>query len=146
MPTRNEEFWTHQRYAFVGHSKKKGFTRLSFGALRKLAGKTVFAVDPSVAEVDGEKTFSDLASLPERVDAVVLEVPKDETEGWVRQAAEAGVSRVWIHMGRDTPQALALAAEKGIEVHTGTCAVMYLRQGPSYHSIHKWLMKGFRKY
>jgi len=146
MPTRNEEFWTHDRYAFVGHTEKKGFPKLSFGLLRKQEGKIAYPVDPSVAEVDGEKTYPDLASLPETVDGVVLEVPKSETKDWVQQAADAGIPRVWIHMQRDTPEALELAAEKGIEVHTGTCAVMYVKKGPSYHSIHKWLMKAAGKY
>jgi hypothetical protein len=29
---------------------------------------------------------------------------------------------------------------------TGTCAVMYLTQGFTYHSIHKWLNKVLGKY
>ena len=146
MASQHEQFWTHERYAFVGNSRKKGFPRLSFRALREQPGKTVFAVDPSVDQIDGVKTYPDLASLPEPVDGVVLEVPREDTRGWVQQAADAGVERIWIHMNRDTPEALALAAEKCIEVHTGTCAVMYVKRGPSYHSIHKWIMKLAGKY
>jgi hypothetical protein len=28
----------------------------------------------------------------------------------------------------------------------GTCAVMYLTPGFTYHSIHRWIMKAVRKY
>ena len=42
-------------------------------------------------------------------------------------------------MGRDTPEALALASERGLNVLKGTCAVMYVKQGFSYHSLHKWI-------
>ena len=111
---------------------------LSYSELRK-TGRKVFAVDPSANEIAGDKTYPDLASLPERVDAVVLEVPKRETEDWVSKAFDAGVQNVWIHMNRETPEALALAREKGMNVYTGSCAVMYVKQGFSYHTLHKWI-------
>ena len=145
MPTEHEEFWTHSSFAFVGHTAEKGFPTLSYGELKK-RGKKVFAVDPSVAQIAGEKTYPDLSSLPEKVDAVVLEVPKQETESWVGRAADAGITNVWIHMGRDTPEALALAKDRGLNVLTGTCAVMYVKPGITYHSIHKWLNRLLGRY
>ena len=145
MPTEHEDFWTSSSFAFVGHSAAKGFPTLSYGELKK-QGRKVFAVDPSVDEIAGDETYPDLASLPEKVDAVVLEVPKQETRDWVAKAADAGVRNVWIHMNRETPEALALAEERGIEVHTGTCAVMYVKQGLSYHSLHKWINQLLWKY
>jgi predicted CoA-binding protein len=145
MASAHEMFWTRSTYAFVGHSAKKGFPRISYGELKK-GGKKAFAVDPSVDQIDGDKTYPDLRSLPEKVDGVVIEVPREETLDWVRQAADAGIKNVWVHMNRDTPEALALAKEKGLNIVTGTCAVMYVTQSPSYHSIHKWLNKLLGKY
>jgi predicted CoA-binding protein len=145
MLTEHEEFWTNSSFAFVGHSTAKGFPTLSYGELKK-QGKKVFAVDPSVDEIAGDKTYPDLASLPEKVDAAVLEVPKQETEDWVAKAADAGIQNVWIHMSRETPEALALARERGIKVHSGTCAVMYVKPGLSYHSLHKWINQLLGKY
>jgi predicted CoA-binding protein len=145
MPTEHEQFWKNSSFAFVGHSAAKGFPTLSYGELKK-QGKKVFAVDPSVEEIAGDRTYPDLASLPERVDAVVLEVPKQETEAWVAKVADAGIENLWIHMNRDTPGALALAREKGLKVHAGTCAVMYVTQGFTYHSLHKWINQLLRKY
>ena len=145
MPTEHEEFWNHSSFAFVGHTAEKDFPTLSYGELKK-RGKKVFAVDPSVAQIAGDKTYPDLASLPEKVYAVVLEVPKQETEAWVEKAADAGIQNLWIHMNRDTPEALALAQQKGMKVHTGTCAVMYVTQGFSYHSLHKWINQLLGKY
>lgn len=65
---------------------------------------------------------------------------------FMRQAAEVGIKDVWVHMGRETPEALALAREKGLNVLTGTCAVMYVSPGFSYHSVHKWLNKLLGRY
>ena len=145
MTTRNEYFWQKQNYAFVGHSAAKGFPKLSYAAAKKI-GKTVFAVDTSVSMIDGDPTYDDLTALPDSVDGVVIEVPPDETAGWVQKAIDAGVKDVWIHMGRETQEALKLASEAGINLHTGTCAVMYVVPGPSYHSIHKWINKAAGKF
>jgi predicted CoA-binding protein len=138
MPSEREEFWKNTSFAFVGRSAEKPFPTLSYGELKK-QGKKVFAVDPSAEEIAGDRTYPDLASLPEKVEAVVLEVPRQETEDWVAKAADAGIRKVWIHMNRETPEALALARDRGMTVHTGSCAVMYVRRGFSYHSLHKWI-------
>ena len=140
MESRFERFWQETAYAVVGNSAVKPFPILTYRALRKRPGATVFAVDPGRAEIDGDRAFNDLAELPEPVAAVVLEVPREETAAWIELIAAAGIAKVWIHMGRDTPKALALAAERGLEVCAGTCAVQYLTGGFP-HNLHRALRK-----
>ncbi len=145
MASNYEDFWEHDGYAVVGHSARANFPKLSYNALKDL-DKTVYAVDPSAETIKGDKAYPDLTSLPGPVDCVVLEVPKKETKDWVQKVAEVGVKDLWIHMGTETPEALDLAREKGINVRSGTCAVMYLKQGFSYHSLHKWIAKLMGKF
>jgi uncharacterized protein len=139
MASPHEAFWEHERYALVGNSAEKPFPKLSYKALKE-KGKTVFPVDPSASEVEGDQVYDDLASVPGPLDGVVIEVPKEETASWMEQAADAGVTRVWIHMGRETPEALAIAGERGIEVCSGTCAVQYIDRGFP-HNIHRFFRK-----
>ena len=82
MISNHETFWEHRSFAVVGHAAKKNFPRLTYRGLKRL-GKRVFPVDASVPDVDGDPTFADLAALPEKVEAVVLEVPKEEMTEWV---------------------------------------------------------------
>jgi len=145
MPSAYENFWTESSYAVVGHSAKEPFPKITYRELKK-SGKKVFAVDLSADVIEGDKAYSDLPSLPEQVEAIVIETPKEETRDWIAQAAEVGIKNVWIHMGCETPEALDLAREKGLNVCHGTCAVMYLVPGFSVHSIHKWISKLFGKY
>ncbi|MDH3629022.1 MAG: hypothetical protein OEV00_06025 [Acidobacteriota bacterium] len=49
-------------------------------------------------------------------------------------------------MQRDTPEALELAEQRGMDVRSGTCAVMYLTSGITYNAVHKWIMKLVDKY
>lgn len=145
MASDYEKFWESGSYALVGHSEKKAFPKFTYAGLKK-SGKTVYPVDPSADTIEGDRAYPDLASLPHRVEAVVIEVPKEETKDWVEKAAQAGIKKVWIHMKTDTPEAVALAGEKGVTVCTGTCAVMYVTPGFTGHSIHKWINKLLGKY
>lgn len=138
MASDHQRFWENSSFAFVGHTVKRGFPKLSYTELRN-QGRTVYAVDPSVDSVAGDRAYPDLASLPAAVDAVVLEVPPEETADWVRRAADVGIREAWIHMGRETLEALEVARERGLHVLTGTCAVMYVKPGFSYHTLHKWV-------
>ncbi len=145
MQSAREQFWNSESIAFVGDTARRGFPRLSYGKAKQL-GKKVFAVDPGVDRVDGDPAFSGFDALPEKVDAAVIEVPRAETARWVRKAADAGIKKVWIHMMRDTPEAIAIGRERGLDVLTGACAVMYVDRGPSYHSVHKLIAKLAHRY
>lgn len=145
MPSDYEKFWDSSSYALVGHSTKMPFPKLTYRALKK-SGKKVFAVDPSADTIEGDHAYHDLASLPEKVEAIVIEVPEEQTQDWVAKAADTGIKNVWIHMGCETPEALRLAKERGQAVLHGTCAVMYVTPGFSFHSIHKWINKLLGKY
>ena len=146
MALEYESFWNKNSFAVVGHSgSKRKFPRLTYNGLKKI-GKTVYAVDPGADQIDGDQAYGDFSSLPGAVEAAVLELPKEETRDWVAKAAESGIKELWVHKRTDTPEAVELAREKGIKVHTGTCAVMYVTPGFSSHAIHKWIFKLLGKY
>lgn len=145
MASPHELFWQHERFAVVGHSARAPFPRLTYGALKAL-GKQVTPVDPEASTIEGDPAVASLAALPGPVDAIVIEVPREETAGWLEQAAAIGARRAWIHMNRETPEALAVAARAGIELCTGTCAVQYLTTGFSVHGIHRAIRKALGRY
>lgn len=140
MSSAREQFWTHSAYAVIGHNAQRPFPKLTYRGL-KASGKKVFAVDPSGGEVEGDATVPSLGDLPEPVDAAVLELPRDEVPAWLDKLAEAGITRAWLHMKTDSPEAIAKAEQHGIELQHGTCAVMYVTPGVTFHSIHKVIMK-----
>jgi predicted CoA-binding protein len=140
MPSDREHFWTASSYAVVGHSSKRSFPKITYGALKK-AGRTVYPVDPSAETIEGDRAYADFAALPKPPDADVLELPREETLDWIEKAAAAGIKKVWLHQNTDTPEALAAAARLGLEVCSGTCAVMYTMPGFSYHAVHRGIMK-----
>ena len=145
MASNYETFWENGSFAVVGDKAKQNFPVLTYQGLKKL-GKSVFPIDPSMTEIESDHAYATLDDLPAKVDAVVLEVPKEDTRDWVAKVADAGIKDIWIHMGRETPEALDLAHERGMNARTGTCAVMYVKPELSYHSIHRWIAKRTGKY
>ena len=146
MPSFYETFWDNERYAVVGNTAHKPFPRITYANLKQRA-TTLFPVDPSIADIEGDTTYADLASLPEKVQAVVIEVPSEQTAEWVNKAADAGIEHVWIHQGADTPEALAIAEQRGLKLRHGSCAVMYVTEGFAQgHGIHRFLWKKLGKY
>lgn len=139
-----EAFWQQQSYAVVGHTAKKPFPIITYQGLKKL-GKKVIAVDPSAATVDGDKTVAGLNALPAPVEAAVIELPKAETAAAVMQAAAAGIKNIWLHQNSDTPEALAVAKDKGLNVLTGHCGVMYTNCTGG-HKIHRFFWKLLNRY
>jgi uncharacterized protein len=140
METQNQLFFKATKFAVVGNSGEKPFPKLTFNKLNN-SGKKAYPIDSSVPDIDGYATFNSFADLPEKVERAILELPKVETIDWLKKADEAGIKDIWIHMGRETPEAIQYASDHNINLRTGTCAVMYLTQGVTYHSLHKWISK-----
>lgn len=140
-----EQFFQGSSFAVIGNSKRKSFPLLTYGGLRSM-GKTVYPVDLGGAiTIGGDAAYLSLGALSKPVDAVVIEVPRDQTLEAVKQVEEAGIADVWLHMRTETAEALAFCRDHGINVRHGSCAVMYTGAG-SYHRVHRGLAKLFRKY
>jgi hypothetical protein len=144
MPSNHETFFDHQTFAVIGHSALRPFPKLTYRGLKR-RGKTVFPVDASTREVDGDATYPDLGELPQPAEAAILELPREETAAWIEKLAEAGIRDVWLHMNTDTPEALEAARRANLNVCHGTCAVQYVDSGFP-HNVHKLIRKVLRRY
>jgi len=71
--------------------------------------------------VEGATCYPSLAALPEPVDRVLIVVPPKRGVGVVREAAEAGLERVWFQPGAESDEALAYCEAHGIEAIAGHC-------------------------
>ena len=91
-------------------------------------GKTAHAVNPNVAEIDGETVYKSISDLPTMPDVVVAVVPPVATETLPAQMAAQKIGSLWIQPGAESAKAVADAESAGIEtIHGGTCIMMELR-------------------
>src|SRR4249919_1048574 len=93
-------FLANKRVAVTGVSRtpKTHGSNTIYKRLRE-RGYDVFAVNPNAAEVEGDRAYQDLKSIPGGVDAVVIATRPEFAEDTMRECAELGVKHVGMHWG-----------------------------------------------
>lgn len=107
--------------AVVGHSDKPYRTSYQIAKFLRHAGYTVYAVNPSVSEIDGERSYKRLAELPEKIDIVNVFRRSEHLKGVTREAIDVGAGAVWAQLGVIDPQAGEIADKAGIPIVMDRC-------------------------
>ena len=134
------EFLDKKRVAVTGVSRSKKGDHGSNTVYRRLRerGYEVFAVNPNAAEVEGDPSYKDLASIPGGVEAVVIGTRPERAEGTMHECADLGITHVWMHRGPGagsvSPAATQWGRDHGITVIDGGCPCMF---GPTADFGHK---------
>ncbi|MBN2146341.1 MAG: CoA-binding protein [Anaerolineales bacterium] len=136
-----QDFIAKRKLAIVGLSRNGNKFGNTIHNELKGKGYTLYPVHPQADKIDGTKCYPSFADLPEAVDGVIICVPPVQTEKVVRDAAQAGIGRVWMQQGAESPAAVQFCAENGIsEVH-GECVMMFAEPVVFPHSLHRWIWK-----
>lgn len=121
------DFVGRRTWAVVGVSANPTkFGRRIYQDLRR-AGYRVYAVNPHETEILGDRVYPNLAALPERPDVIDLVVPPSVSELIVKEAAAAGIRRVWMQPGAESQRAIDFCRASGIEVVAHACAMVEKR-------------------
>ncbi|MBI2913537.1 MAG: CoA-binding protein [Chloroflexi bacterium] len=139
-----DDFLAQERIAVAGVSRSPNqAANLVYRALRK-AKYQVFAVNPSADEVEGDPCYHDLKSIPGGVSAVVIATPPAAAKAIVRDCAQQGITRVWMHRsfgaGSVSEGAGAVGRESGISVIAGGCPLMFLPGTDFGHKCMRWVL------
>ncbi|MFI5536930.1 CoA-binding protein [Nocardia sp. NPDC051900] len=133
MPTIKEAasaFLANKRIAVTGVSRKpkEHGSNVVYKRLRD-RGYEVFAVNPNTDEVEGERSYHDLKSIPGGVDAVVIATAPDKADSAMRECVELGIKHVWMHrsygVGSVSDTATDYGRGHGITVIDGGCPLMF---------------------
>jgi uncharacterized protein len=133
------EFLVKKRIAVTGVSRtSQGHgSNIVYQRLRD-RGYQVFAINPNADEVEGDRCYHDLKSVPGGVDAVVIGTRPETAEAAMRECAELGVGYVWMHRsfgaGSVSEAATEYGRQHGITVIDGGCPLMF---GPTADLGHK---------
>ena len=92
-------------------------------------GYEVIPVNPNAGEVEGDRTYPDVRSIPGGVDAVVIATRPERAEQTMRECVELGIGHVWMHRAFGAGSVSADAAEygraHGVDVIDGGCPLMF---------------------
>jgi uncharacterized protein len=140
-------FLANQRVAVTGVSR----TPASHGSntvYRRLRerGYQVFAVNPNATEVEGDRSYPDLKSIPGGVQAVVIATRPEVAEETMRECAELGIKQVWMHRGLGpgsvSDAATEFGRQRGITVIAGGCPLMFGATADLGHRIIRFVYAG----
>jgi predicted CoA-binding protein len=134
-------FLANKRVAVTGVSRtpKTHGSNTIYKRLRE-RGYDVFAVNPNAGQVEGDRAYRDLKSIPGGVDAVVIATRPEHAQDTMRECAVLGIKHVWMHWGSGgtsvSPAATEYGRKNGITVIDGGCPLMF---GPTADLGHKVL-------
>jgi uncharacterized protein len=136
------EFLAHRRLAVTGvsrHAQGHG----SNVVYRRFRGRgyEVFPVNPNADQVEGDRCYPNLGSIPDGVEAVVIGTSPERAFETMRECAELGITQVWMHgpvfgPGSVSAQAATYGRERGIRVIDGGCPCMF---GPTADFGHRMM-------
>lgn len=103
-----------KKWAVVGATDNRD--KFGFKIYRKLKnhGYEVYAVNPGLSKVLGEKCYATLAELPVKVDVVDFVVNEKIGLDVLQQMQELGIATAWLQPGADSKAVLDKAEELGI--------------------------------
>ncbi|MCW8802950.1 MAG: CoA-binding protein [Ignavibacteriaceae bacterium] len=134
-----EEFLTQKKIAVVGVSRKK--TKFGNAIYKELKQKNyqVFPINRHINVFEGDTCYPDLHSIPEKVDAVIINVPPAQAEKVVREAKDAGIGKIWLQQGSQSEAAVKYCEENGIDCVSNECILMFAQPSAFIHRAHKWI-------
>ncbi|MDA8429979.1 MAG: CoA-binding protein [Geobacteraceae bacterium] len=90
-------------------------------------GKQAVPVNPKEAEIEGIACVPSVDKLPASVTSLSMITPPAVTEQLVAQAIAHGIRNIWMQPGAESPAAVALCREQGINVIAdGSCLLVVL--------------------
>ena len=112
---------TARTIAVVGLSSKKFRPSYGVSEYMKRAGYRIIPVNPNETEVLGEKAYSSLAEIPEKVDIVDIFRRSEFVPEIVEEAIRAGARSVWMQEGVIHEEAARRARDAGLIVIMDRC-------------------------
>ena len=149
IPAQISDFLRAKRIAIAGVSRDSRQPANCIYRKLKSAGYEVFAINPNASETEGDACYRDLHAVSPTIDAVLVATHPDVTPEVVRECAELGIRKVWLHRsfgnGSVSLKAVQFCEESGVDCIVGGCPMMYCEPVDFGHRCMKWLLKFTKK-
>lgn len=141
-----QDFIQSKRLAVVGVSRSAAKFGNTIYTDLKARGYEVYGVNPHMDMIAGDKCYPSIAELAGKVDGAVICLPPQKAAGVIREAAAAGMKKIWLQQGSQSLETAKAAREAGVQPVEGKCVLMYAGQVTSFHAFHKFFARLFGQY
>ena len=123
-----EDFVGRRVWAGVGASQsRRKYGNIIYRTLRE-RGYTVYPVNLTEPIVEGDTVYPDVTALPPGVEVLDIVIPPQRVPRVLDQAKAAGITRIWLQPGAESPEVIAHARSLGMQVIAGgPCALVETR-------------------
>jgi hypothetical protein len=144
------EFLAKKRIAVTGVSRNpQGHGGNVVYQRLRARGYQVFAINPNADEVEGDRCYHDLKSVPGGVEAVVIATRPETAEATMRECVDLGIDHVWMHRafgaGSVSDAATEYGRQHGIRVIDGGCPLMFNPTADFGHKAMRFVFTGTGK-
>jgi uncharacterized protein len=138
-----ENFFAQKSFAIVGVSRnERKFGNAIFKELKK-KGYNVFPVNPNMNEINGEKCYPELKSIPQKPDGIIISVKKEETEKVIKEAVNLNIKNIWMQQGSESANAIKFCTDNNVNVVSKECVMMFAQPVDSIHKFHRFFKNIF---
>ena len=131
-----DTFMNHNWLAIAGVSRDpKKFGRLVYESMRKKTDR-ILPINPNIDPFENKNWFPDVSCLPEFIDHLLIVTPPEATAYVMQEAVEKNIRNVWIQKRSETPEAIQIAKENGIQLISGYCFLMFANP-VGVHRVHR---------
>jgi len=139
-----QAFIEKKTMAVVGASREGNKFGNSAAKELQERGYEILYIHPEADEIDGHASYPNLEAVKDQAESVWVSVPPERGETILRDAAAAGLKKVWLQQGADSPELVKLGEELELDLVAGKCILMYAEPVGSFHKFHQvvWKMIG----
>ena len=142
-----DDFLAQKSIAVAGVSRKNGHHPVGNLIYQRLkdSGHDVYPLNPNMQTFEGSRCYPDIRSIPVSIDGVIIITRPETTEQIVRESADAGVPRIWMHSSMAKGSSVSEAAveycrQHDISVIAGACPMMFGPEADFGHRCMRWIM------
>jgi predicted CoA-binding protein len=141
-----DEFVAGKTFAMAGVSRDANAFSTAVYRELKAKGYRLLPVNPNADTIEGDACYASLSALPEKPDGVLVFTQPAVTASVVRDAAAAGITRLWIQQGAESAEALELCREHGLSAISKRCIMMFAEPVGGIHKVHRFFARLFGSY
>lgn len=113
-------------WAVVGaNDNPEKYGNMIYKKLKKF-GYTVYPVNPNYEEIEGDKCYKDLSSLPEKPEVIDMVVSPKRGMAVLKEAASLGIQNIWLQPGTYNDEVMELIKSEGLTA-VQACILVALR-------------------
>lgn len=146
MNQKIKDFVASKRIAIVGVSQSNAKFGNSIYQELKEKGYELVPVHHTMENFANDPCFKSIQAITPKVEGVLINVKKENVKSILDDAHQAGVKKIWMQQGSESPETVAYGESLGMDIVSGGCIMMYAEPVKSVHAFHRWIWRLIKKY